>query len=799
MDKIELKNWTLYGEGVDKIKVTVPSDLTNDLFKEGIIEDPLFGDNLKRISDIYEKDWTYECEFGISSPVLSHEKIYLCFDGVDTLSEITLNGNVIGKTDNMFLRYEYDVKRFLKEGKNLLMVKIFSALKYVRGKDDGKNYRALFNRERLYIRKAQFHFGWDWAPKLIGTGIYLPARLEIWDGAKIDDVYVEADISGKVRITTKISGNYEGKLLRVTAGSLSLVCTIGEDKTIAEFNIESPRLWYPNGYGEQNLYRYSAELLSDGRTVDEKSGDFCFKKVELIQKPIADGRYSFYFMVNGKRIFVKGSNWVPISNMTGAIPDKSYEKYLCFAKECNYNLLRVWGGGIYEKEIFYNFCDKLGILVWQEFAFSCSIVPAEIEGIEENFLKEAEYQVKRLRNHPSLFMWCGGNENYVNFDKAKHPAAEKLVKETLADLCKNLNENSIYLYNSPSSCLGADEYSEKTGDSHQSALDVILKENAFDDFRRLIARRPAQFVSESAVLGPSRKRSLKKFMTEKDIEKPNGVWEYHFVKNPHSADCGDSFINKEKRFAENWFGKTEGVNDFLKKGMVAHSELLGAECDFARANENCGGYMNWMFNDCWGCGTWAVVDSFFEKKPAFYKMKREFAKVSVRFVQKEDGVYASVANDGEKAVCGRLNVSAKTLSGSVSEAASFSARVDENGIFVVKVDLTKNVDYLCAEFVWEAKSVKEIFFYNGWKGHSFTSDLKYSVTKKEDFIYEMKIRANEFARVVFIDYSDNAGITYSDNFFDMEKGEEKIIEIVANKAKNADKFSVKTFADEWED
>ena len=800
MKKIDLQNWRLNVENDKKINVKVPGDVTNDLYEAGIIPDPLFGDNLKHLDYIFHRDWAYETVFSLTESDTKSDRIILSFEGIDTLSEITLNGRVLGRTDNMFLKYEYDLKGIAVSGENFLSVKIFSATDYREQKDEHLPLRATFDTGRLYLRKAQCHFGWDWAPNLPGAGMYLPVYITIFNGARIESVGVSTDISGKVSFAVKTdTGFSEGYSVKAKICDNELIGRVINGDALLETTVKNPKLWFPNGYGEPALYDYSVELISDnGEVKDEKRGRLGFKKVELVQKPIDDDRYSFYFKVNGIKIFAKGSNWVPISNMSGAIKDEAYEKLLKIAKESGMNMLRVWGGGIYEKEVFYNLCDELGILVWQDFGFSCSVIPAEIDGIEENFLKEAEYQINRLKNRASLALLCGGNENYVNFDKDKHEKGAKLVQVTLKNLCERLCDIP-YLYNSPSSLLGEDEYGMRSGDGHLSSLDATIKKDSFDDFRSVIASRECQFVSESALLGPTRKRSLKKFLPKESLDKIDDIWDFHFVKNPYSCDCNDSFINKEIKYSERFFGKIANINDFLKKGMSVHLEMLGAELDFARANENCGGYMNWMYNDNWGCGTWSLVDYYFEKKPVLYRMKRSFAPIVASATVKQSGSYAFVANDTGFAVCGALEIKAKTLAGDVIKEKRRSVSVNAYDVVNVPIEFEFDGDYISVEFISGGERYKSLFFRKQWKDLTFVSDIETKIEKLAENKVRITITANKFAKNIFIDYPDNDGILYSDNFFDMEKGDVIEVEITGYKSINEQLFTVKTFADEWTD
>ncbi len=799
MKKISLQNWTLKdSKGEYALPVRVPCDVTAELYKAGRIIDPLFATNAEQLSWIAEEEWTFETLFSVESSILAHARIFLNFDGIDTLATITLNGVELGRAENMFRQYRYEVKALLKEKDNRLQVVFPSTTAYIRAKNDGTNYRALFTLDRVYVRKAQCHWGWDWAPNLPGIGLWLPVYLEGDEGIKIDNVKVDTCLDGRVRITSTLeNGDYR---IENEEGKYTLVVeTNGQKQEITpkrlingvNFIVKQPKLWWPNGYGDQPLYEYRVCLFKEGKIIDERCGKYGIRTVELVQEPIEDNKTGFAVKINGRVIFCKGSNWVPISNMTGNIEDSAYERLLLAAKEGNMNMLRVWGGGIYEKEIFYDLCDEYGILLLQDFMTSCSAIPTEIEGMEKELLFECQEQIVRLRNHPSIALWCGGNEYRPHAQGSYYKKGNHFIRITLQGLCAELDGSRPYIHNSPYG-LGDDEWDLDTGDAHLSCMDTVLSKNDVENYRQYIAELPAQFISESAHLGPSRLRSLKKFIPQEELSTYGRSWDFHFVENPY-AIFPETFLEKEKRFATALYGAFDSVEDFVKKAMLAHGEMLGAEADFARSNPSCKGFMNWMYNDNWGCGTWSLIDYYFEKKPAYYAMKRAFAPLRVNFTQNVEGLYANVCNDGAEKQ-GKLTICEKTLDGRVLSVHTQEITVAQDGIARIPVCFTEG-DYLSAEFVSEKGSAKDVFLKNPSKSYKFQGDISYEIEETTEG-YQVKIKANSFAKSVFLDCADNRDVYYSDNFFDMECGEEKIIFIKGKLAKKQD-FTVKTYADVW--
>lgn len=798
MEKIQLNNWKISGGVYSDVPARVPGDVTADLFRVGLIPDPLWGQNLKDLKPLFETDWTYSCAFEADKALLRFFEIFLVFEGIDTLAEVTLNGIHIGSTDNMFREWHFSVKDLLKEGKNVLHVCIRSSLNAAREKNDGKDRRALFNAERAFLRKAQFHFGWDWAPPLIGCGLWLPAYIEAFGSAHIGECSVRPYNDGNVSFRLVLSGELQDCTVVAEAAGVRTECAADGRVCVLNLRVQAPELWWPNGYGEQPLYAYSVSLYKKGELLYRREGRFAFREITVSEEPIAKDRLSFALMVNGRRIFAKGSNWVPVTNMTGLEETERYTSLLRFAKEGGYNILRVWGGGIYEKDIFYDLCDELGILVWQDFAFACSAIPADIPGIEQSFLQEAEYQIKRLRGHPSLALWCGGNEYAPDLNGTPYEKGNALIRIRLRGLVGELDPCTPYIHNSPCGVHG-DEWDFRSGDSHIACQEMILRKNDIRSFRKYIAMYPSQFVSECTVLGSSRLRSLKKFIPAEELWPAGESWEYHFMHNPHLEVPEETFFIKEKRLAAGLFGNIETVQGFVKKSMLAQAELMRAELDFARMNKHCAGFMNWMYNDVWGCGTWSVIDYYGEKKAAYYVQKRAFAPIYLGMAWDGD-VKIFLANDTKRTLTATVRFGAKTLGGELLHEAKQTVSVCAGDTVSIPFSCKMNGDYLFACCRAGGKDLKTIYFHELWD-QPFRTDLSYSVKEQCSgrYLYTLSIKANAFARCVFIDHPLSAELIFSDNYFDMEAGERRCIKVYSEKRLDKEAFHVKTYADEWED
>jgi len=799
MEKIQLTNWCISGGKYVNVAATVPGDVLNTLYSAGCIADPLYADNLQHLNDVFESDWTYSCRFDVPKNLLETQKILLTLEGIDTLAEIRLNGNLLGNTDNMFLRYDYDIKECLKEEDNELSVKIFSAINF--GKAHPHSYQAIFNSERLMLRKAQCQFGWDWAPYCPSMGIWLPCYITFGDENRIDNVQIRTTLDGDASVIVTLSEkekNYYTEndyRLRIRIDGQSKECKATHHASLINFKVENAKLWWPNGYGEQSFYEYKVELLKKGVCVEEKKGRFAFKQVRVIEKAEGLNQISFAIEVNGRKIFAKGSNWVPASATLGALNKETYAKLISHAKDAHYNILRVWGGGIYETECFYDLCDEAGILVWQDFAFACSEIPFESE-FEENVRKEAEYQIKRLRNRPSLGLFCGSNEA-IEGKNSNMALLRYVLRGYMADLAPDVP----YLYNSPCSWTD-DAWHKDTGDAHDSCMQRCLDADDVINYRKYIAENKGWFLSECTALGPSRIRSLKRFTPKKAIKTDSDILEYHFVKNPYLPNPEETFLMKEKRYAEGLFGDISNMEKFVKKAQIAHAEVLAAEIFYARSRKECTGFMNWMYNDTWGCGTWSVVDYYMERKPAYYYQKRAFEPLALFHIEEDGQVYVCIANDTNEEVRGVFTYLNKTLDGGGIDGSGANFCVPPYSVERFPIEIHPDTVYATAGIITESGDALGIhYFPHGWN-YPFKTDIRLQISeqKEEDeYVYVVSIYANEYARVVFVDTPNNAHVTYSDNFFDIEKGKQTDIVLRSKERIDVSTITVKTFADEWKD
>ena len=367
-----------------------------------------------------EADWLYRCTFDVSADLLQAPHIDLCFDGLDTFATVWLNGVQLLTSDNMFIPHRLSVKTgtaTLHAGQNTLHVLFESAVRLGREREAqyGKMpYWGDGEGSRLYVRKAQYHYGWDWGPILITAGIWRALRLEAYQ-TRIADVHCPVEVAADLRIATlPITVTLGG----ATNASLHLAVYDPADHLVSEqtvdihgdtaqhtFTVTDPQLWWPNGYGAQPLYQLKATLSENGQLLDEHTQRIGLRRLELVQEPLENAPgTSFLFQINNMPIFCGGANWIPADSLTPRITADDYRDWLNLAVEANMVMLRIWGGGIYEDDMFYNLCDEMGLMVWQDFTFACGLYPAP-DWFTASVRTEAEANVRRLRHHPSLVLW----------------------------------------------------------------------------------------------------------------------------------------------------------------------------------------------------------------------------------------------------------------------------------------------------------------------------------------------------------------------------------------------------------
>lgn len=817
MKLIKLTNWSLKFDG-KTIPASVPGDITIDMFKAGIVKDPYYGFNYRENEWIGRTDFTYEVEIDATDDILSEESIILNFDGIDVYSDIYLNGVKLGSTDNMFLKYSYEIKPLLKKGKNKLCVEMKSTLNAM-DKIDSSGYFSIFNEKRLFVRKAQCHFGWDWAPKICAYGIWQDVYLDVGSKCMIDSVYTVADEKGNLTLFTELSydlhaildsdGNMMNDTTKPANDTLNYYLSAtpdGEDyvkKSIAVigkknfgcFKVENPKLWWPIGYGDHPLYNYKVELERNGEVVHEISGKVGFRSVKLLEEPQGDSYLSYQLEINGKKIFVKGANWIPIECFTGVVEDKKYDRLTDMAVDANYNMLRVWGGGIYEKDVFYDLCDQKGLLVWQDIMLACSDIPEDKPDWVDGMLKEVEYQIKRLRNHPSIVYWCGGNEKTGSYGRLI-TRGDFFVNVLLKGLILHLDQTRPYARQSPCSLTDVGQDST-SGESHHNSFERSLVDG-IDIYRQLVSEKRVPFISESAIMGPNTVEANKRMYPADKLWPMNDLWDDRLMENPYGS-VPLTFAKRQMKYATDLYGEVKSLEDFTAKAMQVHAEAMRAECEFARTGAEglTSGFMAWMYTDIWPSGSWSTIDYWCEPKQVYYQMMRSFSPRLVTFVEDcNKDTNLVVINDTNTPFTTSVRYGVKTFDGKVL----FEDVLAVNGL-IDKV-ITKKVDfdcqrfdvYLFVEYEEDGEKKSSVYSPKMWKSVKFASDYKVETETLAKNKVKITVKANAFAKSVFISFKDNYKYSYTDNYLDVEAGGEKSVIVTSDSDIDLSEMVVTDFA-----
>lgn len=645
------------------IDAQVPGEIHLDCLRAGLIRDPYVEGNCLAARWIEEMIWSYRREFD-SPPEALKVRAWLLFEGLDLAATIVLNGKEIGRHCNYFYPCRIEVTGLLREKQNILTVHLDSGLYWAADKpaQGYNNSFGHFLHKRHWLRKPQCQFGWDWSTRLINVGIHRPVRLE-WtkEGVRIDQFVPLAECRPDLS-----SGRLEGRLfvegltdktvhgvVRVTMAGIEAEAAVeirpGHNRLSLCLDVPDPKLWWPIGCGEQNLYEVRAVLRIGEKVIGERTARVGFRHVRVVQDahPIS-GRY-FHLEVNGRKVFARGANFVPADMIFARLDRARYERLTDLALEANFNMLRVWGGGLYESDDFYELCNEKGILVWQEFVFACSKYPAQDETFHEDVKREARYNIRRLAVHPSLVIWCGNNEIeqgdwHWGYDRGAVIPDHALFHITLPRMLAEEDPTRYYQPSSPYSPEGMDPCRDDIGDQHPWAIGFANID--FREYRNMICRFP----NEGGVLGPTALPTMLACLPEGQRRVGSFAWQTH----DNSVDTWDE-PSYAHRITSYWLGREArdlSIEEMAYWGGLIQGEALREYCDnFRRRMFDSGSAIFWMYNDCWpATRSWTIVDYFLRRTPSFHPVRRAMAPVSVVLACEGDEVIVFGVNDTMKTI-----------------------------------------------------------------------------------------------------------------------------------------------------
>jgi beta-mannosidase len=801
-------NWQFRESGKDQwYPAIVPGTVHNDLEKNGLIKDPMYRMNEDDVQWIENKDWEYRTTFEIEQALLEKQVVEIEFRGLDTYADVYLNENLILQADNMFLGWKADCKPYLVEGTNEIRIYFHSAvnegMKKLKQLDyiiPATNEQApIDQRTNVFTRKAPFHYGWDWGPRLVTSGIWRPLFIRAWDKAVIKDIYLvtesiegnRAVISASMDIKAEEEGSYDITLFIDNKNSgikQTVKATPGISSAQFEIILDNPRLWWPNGLGEANLYNLDFRLQKRGTVIDKYNLNYGVRTIKLVQEPDEAG-HTFYFEVNGVPVFMKGANIIPSNTLTPSVTEEIYHKMIQSAVDANMNMLRVWGGAIYEEDIFYQLCDKNGLLVWQDFMFACALQPGD-EPHLENIRKEAEYNVKRLRNFASIALWCGNNENLMawhkwgwqdNFNDEQRDfmwrTYERIFYEILPQTVETFDPKNSYWASSPSS-IGDQLADRKSGDEHDWT--IWFYQRPFTDYENNVPR----FVSEWGFQAFPGMHTIREF------------------SEPEDHDYGSELMRHRQRSRMNFISPGFDGNDMIRQYMgwyydvpedferfVYVSQLLQAK-GYKTAIEahrshmpHCMGSLYWQLNDSWPTISWATVDHFYRWKASHYAVKKAFEPIIVTAIQKDQKLNIYAVSDKLEPLNAMLVATFMDLRGDVLQTVEKPVIIESNTSTLLSeqnitgwLDKKENV-LLGIKLISGEDALAENIFYFTEPGNLALSnpEIEFSL-EKDPKGYLLNIRSSKLTKGLFIDTPDpDAG--YSDNFFDLLPGHEKSVVI----------------------
>lgn len=677
----------------------VPGAVQTDLMASGMIDDPFYGDNEKRVQWVGEKDWEYRRYFEVSAEDMAQSHQELVFEGIDTYATVFVNGQKVFSADNMFRTWRVDVKAFLHEGQNEIRVAFDSVFKIDVPKYLAAPYKlqAWPNNDQsdiwisLYARKAGYNYGWDWGPRLITSGIWKPVYLDCWSDLRLMPsqvvtnsvdkkkasmrAFVEIESDRTTEATVEIMS--EGKSLYKAVRSIAE----GANRLECPFIVRKPELWWTKALGGQKIYDFDIKVTTSGNTVErtERTG---IRTVEVVREKDAQGR-SFYLRLNGKAIFMKGADWVPQDNFPARISKERYASAIDDAVRANMNMLRVWGGGLYESDDFYDACDRAGILVWQDMAFACGMFPSD-DAYLENVAAEVHDNVSRLCNHPSLALWCGNNENEISYfewgwnrtitaeQKREYESGlRRLFYEIIPEAISSADASRYYHPGSPSTGFNGITYSE--GDAHYWG---VWKGAWVEEY--LKPENIARFMSEYGFQSYPDMRTIDSFAPENQHYVGSNVMLAHQKAHDDNTSDPNFGDNMMKKYMEHYYRIPDSFSDYVYLGQFQQAEAVKVAMEaHRRAKPYCMGTLFWQLNDCWPVASWSSVDYYGRWKPLQYYARRAYADVLVSPYLKESGkaVGIRVVSDLMNEISTELELEVMDFSGNISLSTSFPLKI----------------------------------------------------------------------------------------------------------------------------
>ncbi len=808
MQQIELNTkWEFSQAGLQSwLPATVPGTVHTDLLANKKIEEPYYRVNERNQQWIDKVNWEYKTVFNVSEEIFKKSNIILDFKGLDTYADVYLNNEKILSANNMFREWTVDAKRLLKRENNELRIYFHSPVLLGLQMQEKFGYRLPAvndqsevgglgeNRISIFTRKAGYHYGWDWGPRFVTSGIWRPVYLKAWNNCSVEDVFI------RQKSISKTSANLETQIELNATGKQSLKIQIEvNDKTIAEKQIEvsagtskqlvnveikNPKLWWSNGLGEAYLYKFNVKIFAGDNLLDHKELNYGIRTIKVIQKPDNDGNgKSFYFELNGIPVFAKGANYIPNDIFLPTVTSERYEHIVKSAVDANMNMLRVWGGGIYENDLFYDLCDKYGVFVWQDFMFACAMYPGGDE-FYENIRQEFIQNTKRLRNHAAMAIWCGNNEilaAWPGFDekangwgwKADYNDLQKkqiwdiylkMFHDILPKVISEYTDNGFYWASSPSAEYEkAASYENRSGDMHYWG--VWHGKHPFSDFKKYSAR----FMSEYGFQSFPEFNTVRKYTVPTDWDITSDVMASH-----QRSGIGNLRI---KEYMESMYKMPKDFESFLYASQVLQAEAIKSAMENHRMKmPYCMGTLFWQINDCWPVASWSSIDYYGNWKALQYFAKKAYTPILVSPSMENGKLSVFVISDKLEEQKANLEMAIYDFNGKSLWNKTIAVKIAPNTsqvYFEIPIDeLTKGFNQKTIYFYTrlmqkDQPTVDNILYFVFPKDLELpTPKISKTITKTSEG-YEVILSTDKLAKNVFLSLEEQTG-SFSDNYFDLE-------------------------------
>ncbi|WP_296907360.1 beta-mannosidase [Marvinbryantia sp.] len=785
------EGWQLRKAGEELQPAVVPGTVYTDLLRNGNMEDPFWKDNEIRALALMDFDYEYQAVFDCDAQMLKKDRVLLHFDGIDTIADIYVNETKVGSAYNMHRVWEYDVKALLKETGNALRVVLHSPTKYIQ--EEFKKCRTLGSEDAMdgfvHLRKAHCMFGWDWGAHLPDAGIFRKVSLIGIDRARIDNVYVaqkhengQVTLEFKVETETAAAGAKLHYAVEITAPSGEVLRAENSPK---ELLITEPEFWWPNGYGSQPLYGVKVTLFSGDEALDIWERRIGLRTLTMHIEKDQWGE-SFAHEVNGITVFAMGADYIPEDHLLGRVTPETTKKLLLQCKAANFNTIRVWGGGYYPEDWFFDLCDELGLMVWQDFMFACAVYELTSE-FKANIRQEFIDNVKRIRHHASLGLWCGNNEMEMFVGENHHWVTKKtevrdyliMYEELIPDVLKEYDPQTFYWPASPSSGGSFDEpNSPDRGDVHYWT--VWHGNKPFSEYRKYFFRYASEFGFQSF---PSKKT------VETFTDDPRDMNIFSYIMEKHQRQYGAN--GKIMNYMQQTYLYPSGFEQAIYASQLLQADAIryGVE-HFRRNRGRCMGAIYWQLNDCWPVVSWSSIDYCGRLKALQYYAKRFFAPLMLSC--QEEGMMSQEADMNrehfvfEKSI--RLNVANETRraekvhvrwalrNADVSVVSQWEEDVEVPALTSVWLDKMELPEadifsqYVSYEMEKDGKIISSGTVIFSYPKYFRYEDPKLSYEIDGD---EIIVRAHAYAKSVEI-LNENEDLILEDNYFDMNAGEKRV-------------------------